>query len=249
MKNIILSQCLILLILSCNNSNYRILDSVIFSWTKDNPRISEEFKIDHHKRTIEIVLQEKSDVGSPIIEDISSANLVYSIVKSDFSVKEIDTIKISFDLPLNVATYGIEKEKVTTSYSYGKDQIETLKKYFDNPTVKRVSNYITMNMSNSDEHELLQSADLANEVFDWYPFENRSGLQILYDYCIYKGLYSKEELLPHRLSLSTIYKIGEEAKINSIQHLDTLYNFIGDIPLDITLFEIDSIGRTFSKSF
>ena len=239
-----------MVLISCSSKIDGLQDhAMVKGWIEQNPRISKEFEILSKNKTLQVILQENSKVGSPVIEDISSANLAYTILNTGSDINTYDTITISFKLPANFATYGVDKKQVLQNdYSFDRSRFAILSELFSIKSFKECSDYITFNMKNEDEHDLLKTGNLAKDVFRWfgkYGFENQNGLEMIYSYPLTKNNTNiKEEIITyHQTSLSALRLIGIEAKIKSLHHIDSLFQILEDIPVDLSLVEIDSIGN------
>lgn len=232
-------------LLSCSpDNNYcNELQLIIDDWTSSNPRIKNDYSCNVSSKVLELIFKEKSTIGSPIIEQISSNNLIFLLANSA-NLDGLDTVKVVFDLPKDIAVYGSKKSKVYTSYAYAKNDINRLLEAFEHSELlRKVSNHITFSMSNLAENEMLQSANLASEVFSWYNFGSKSGLEIAYNYALLKSTNSAIDNKIYELSICGTYAIAQEANVSKLSEIDAL---IGLMEFDLesnSIYEIDSIAK------
>lgn len=239
---------LLILFGSCSSQeNELIVHQLLSDWVEHNPRISEQYSYVYKGGNLNVILKEQSRVSSPDIEKISSDNLVYKIVNSKYDLSLVDTVLIYFDLPTLHEDADLKKQKVNKLYSYDRSQVGVVKEvYSDNAIARATSDYITYNFKNSDELELFQAMNLANDLFKWEFEKFEGGLTNIYEYSFlrFRDISMKERI---QLQLAALYKVGETANLNSQYHLDSIYNIFGDIDLSLKLHEIDSIGRRLDR--
>ncbi len=229
---------------SCSSGEgEHIIHKILSNWVQENPRVSKDYSCTISGGNLIIILKEQSKVSSPDMERVSSDNLIYKIIDSKYDLNAVDTISIYFDLPALQKTSDLEKQKVNKLYTFDKDQLETVRDfYIGNTIAQATSDYITFNVKNSEELELFQVMNLAKDFFKWKFEKFDGGISNIYEYSFLKSkATAKKEKL--NLQLVALYKVGETANINSLHHLDSIFNIFGDINLNLKLHEIDSIGK------
>lgn len=229
-------------ICQCHRGGVKVsVDSIVQQWVVENNRISDSFEIRQDNDTLELKFFEVSKVGSPVIEELSSNDIVSLVLQNGFDVQ--NTI-VYFDLPLSIATYGKEEKKVLTSYSYSADQLEQIKMSYENEVLSKISRYIAFEFENRDEHELLQTGNLSKEVFSWYPLDTVPLLKAIYNYPLMASTLSDSQKTFYLNTFAATYKVAEIAEINCLRKFKSILEIIGDVPFDKSFDQIDSIGRS-----
>lgn len=232
----------IILFVGCNNLDKEEPAALIENWLSKTERYSKEYDLEKGTNSFSIIIREQSKVGSPIIEEISSDNLMYFL--SDYFTEntEYDTVNIYIDLPREIAVTAVTKQKAASIYSYSRRQIALLVDlYSQNPRLTQFSDFVSFSVPNSLEVDLMRSGNLANEILDWYSIGNITPISVLYGLMKSYPQLSKDQT--GMLSLAAVYRIGLEADFANMEIAKKMFAMGEAIPIGLEIEELDENAR------
>lgn len=218
-------------------------------WLDKNPRLSPEYKFEKSANSMKLIFEETSEVGSPVLEKISSENLVFHICKDIPSLK-FDSLKIGIILNPNLVEVRGDGVYAVNYYSYSAKEIREILSKLGNEKLLALSNYISFELLNSDELELFQASNTLEDTFEWYQFNKASGLLLVLDFATCKHLLNltnaSNEMLLYEKKITALEKILGEAEMGVLPKLSKMLRIINFEIKDTTWEGLDDSAKRIS---